>query len=787
MSSSSSPVNVKSGTVDISFSEKDNLISSTSKEESAFFVDEDATLIINSEGGKSLKIDSEEDVPAISGTGTIVLEDSNGHLKLNEANNLNNSTPEISVGTYQYKGTNPKYNAVLNNGEFSFELIGYVDSSGILFPNQMSSDNKLDFSARGIVKVYTKSVKTVSEEVVNGNYVIKYRTTQQDYTLIPPTLELLDGTQLLKGTDYQYDEDTKTLTIYGTAFAKENIRIFAHTEGEISYIAQSVEKTYTGEAFHIGIQLQESKFDIYYREGVAFSANPTEDELKAEGVFKNQHITKTDVCDTTIYFYIKAKPEYDDENYQPVRGSEKLIITKGVNEFIGAQLACKDVVLNSSPNPVIKSKWGTPEYLYYSDPEGNTPVDVSEIGTVTATYYVKAFVKETQNYDRIETDYLIRFEVFKTEVFTSTEKSFTPVSGTDTTLSMPANTAFSIYYDTTYNGGMKIEFSVPLSAGTKITLIDFSEEKAMYYVYFTKDTDVTDGKTQILMDSFYLMGDESTKLNPSNGDRISYQFCVEANQTDFVYMEVKFGEMTTITIEPLASRKTQFSEEPNKENNAIGTARIPISIDSRSAAFGGNTNVVTVRMSDFPDGAFIYLATNDGIIISPSLSNGIFVFDIGADKTENEYYLVIENLDDSKEYEIDLDVRICDMGSIMYPLADKSSTNHYEITLQYNRSSNVYIVMSDRVIEKGTMKIMFTPVIRSDIGEIYGGIYKKALTGGYELYAEVTPNNINIIRDESTGGYAIEVILVDTPLTEGTYKIKATVNGKECEYMFIVQ
>ena len=94
--------------------------------------------------------------------------------------------------------------------------------------------------------------------------------------------------------------------------------------------------------------------------------------------------------------------------------------------------------------------------------------------------------------------------------------------------------------------------------------------------------------------------------------------------------------------------------------------------------------------------------------------------------------------------------------------------------------------MSDRVIEKGTMKIMFTPVISGDIGEIYGGIYKKALTGGYELYAEVTPNNIQLIQTEA-GGYAIEVILVDTPLTEGTYKIKATVNGKECEYMFIVK
>ncbi|MBQ9744214.1 MAG: hypothetical protein IJW19_03725 [Clostridia bacterium] len=790
VSSDYSAINVSSGTLNLFYSEADNSVSSTKPGSSAIFIDEGATLKLNSTDGSSIKIDSPEGSPAISGTGTLVLKDGDGHLHLNEAFNDNNGVSNISVGTYEYTGTNADFTATLNDGEFSFELIGYV-SNGVLYAvSDMNEGNKENFSARGIIKIYTATVTEQSITVKNGDLVIVLGTTASDRVLVTPTVELVDGTILSLDTDYMFDAETKTLTIKGSAFQKGNMRIFASTIGEISYDAQDTSKVYNNEEHHIGMQVQTSKFDVYYSL-TEFPDNPDEAYLSGAGVFKNTHITRINVGSDTVYFYITANAEYADQNYIPVKGSRALTVTKGENEWQGQRLSCNDIVVNSTlnegVNPVVNAKWGTVKYKYYTSPTGDLDSEVSKdvIGLSVNTYYVKAYVEASPegNYDYIETDYLIRFNVFETNVFTSPEKSFTVVSGADKVIKMPANKAFSIYYEASYTVGMKLEFSVALDVGTKITLVDFSSTRAMYYAYSVQESDIIDGKTYITLDCFKLMADDSITVSPNA--HIKYQFCVEsAEGGEFERMIVSFGDMETVTVEPISAIEAGFTETPT-DKNVVGVAEIPIKITSNGASsISGYDNILSVRIPMLPDGSSIYLKTSDGIILYPRCVEGLYTFSLGpANMNGREYTLIIENLNNGEVYSVSADIRICTNEESMYSLSGRSSENSFTIILSYTSSSKVYITMDDRILEEGAQRVVFNTHMTGTIDTVSGGIYKKNANGGFDIYTDITPNNITY---EDTSGVVI-VNLLDAPLSVGTYKIIASVNGNLCEYMFIVQ
>ncbi|MBQ8392159.1 MAG: hypothetical protein IJX51_00150 [Clostridia bacterium] len=789
VSSDYSAINVSSGTLDLFYSEADNSVSSTKPGSSAIFIDEGATLKLNSTNGSSIKIDSPEGSPAIAGTGTLILSDGNGHLHLNEAFNNDNGVSNISVGTYEYSGTNADYTATLNDGEFSFELIGYV-SNGVLYAvSDMDGENRENFSARGIIKVYTDTVTEQSITVKDGDLIIVLGTTASDRNLVTPTVELVDGTILALDIDYMFDENTKTLTIKGSAFQKGNMRIFASTVGEISYDAQNTDRVYNNEEFHIGMQVQTSKFDVYYSL-TEFPDSPDAAYLEGAGVFKNTHITRINVGTDIIYFYITANEEYADQIYTPVKGNRTLTVTKGENEWQGQRLSCNDIVLNSTlnegVNPVATSKWGTVKYKYYTSPDGDdaTKVSVDTIGQSVNTYYVRAYVEASPdgNYDYIETDYLIRFYVFETNVFTSPEKSFNVVTGADKVIKMPANKAFSIYYEASYTAGMNLEFSVALDVGTKITLIDFSSSRAMYYAYTVQESDVVGGITCISLNSFKLMADDTITITPSS--HIKYQFCVEpAENGEFQRMMVSFGDMEKVTVEPISAIEASFSETPTNKN-VVGVAEIPIKITSNGASsISGYDNVLSVRIPRLPNGSSVYLKNSDGTILYPRCVEGLYTFSLGtANMNEREYTLIIENLNNGEDYSVSADIRICTEEESMYSLSGGNSANSFTITLKYTSSSKVYITMVDRILSVGSEEIVFNTHMTGTIDSISGGIYKKNANGGYDIYTEITPNNITF-EDTSS---SVTVNLVDAPLTEGTYKIIASVNGNSCEYMFIV-
>ena len=783
-----SAISVKTGNVNLNISEYDNAIS-THGGVPAISLGEKGKITIDTTGKESLKIDSVGQTPAISGTGTLVLNDEGGYLDLNKGNSTSGTAPQISVGTYEYNGSKAEYTAQLNNGEFSFDLIGYISQSGDLYDKtEMDADNKDNFYARGVRKVFTTTVnETIPIDdiyIKNGKYIVKVNATGTDQKMGDIVVVKSDGTPV-DPSYYSYNEATGELTVEKEAFVDGNIFVYAATEGEIPYEAHNRTYEYDGTGHEILIIVDTNRFNVYYSL-TPITVKPTDASL-LNGIKRDQ------AGATTVYYYISAKDGIEG-NYQDVYGSCTITVTEAENSFIG-RLICQDVLLGNTPNPRLTSKWGEVKFKYYTKSgDVYTEVDdISVIGThVGDVYYVKAYVDKSVsadtptllNYDAIETDYYIRFTVFETNVFASPDKVLHKITTPPQVIKMPANGAFTVYYETTYKTDMQLSFNVALPIGTKITFIDFSDEDKILVYYYQVDGNVINAdSTDIPLGNFILMGDE-TKFyeGVAVNDRVCYQFCIEADAMNLSNMKLSFSDMDVITVEPLLATDAYFSGSVDDMTDTVGTVRIPLSVYSEGAPYAGQHNILSVRVNNAPDGMYIALERNS--IITPAVRvDDIFIFDLGSlDIPSVTYTLILDNLVDATEYTVSADIRIRDRDKISYPLTGEKANNHMDIDVTFNQAGNIYpSIVGDKVIPTDTRELYVrVSSIERELDKMSVFIYKKDEQGTYVKYAAA-----RFVRDEASGDLIIS--FGNSSLPEGSYMLELELNGKVGAEYFIVQ
>lgn len=180
-------------------------------------------------------------------------------------------------------------------------------------------------------------------------------------------------------------------------------------EGIDHHINKNIEKYYTGEA----VTLQEDEIFLYQEYGDENDTLvPGEDFKIVEGSYENN----IDV--TTEDKMASVKVEGTGKYIGTVQ--VKFSILRAENEFVN-ELTCEDFVYDgvTAPDPEATAKFGTVKYRYAASETGEytdtVPMDAG-------TYYVKAYVEETKNYDGLESKEAAKFVVFKAKQPENTPK-----------------------------------------------------------------------------------------------------------------------------------------------------------------------------------------------------------------------------------------------------------------------------------------------------------------------------------------------------------------------------
>ena len=797
VSSPDSPIQVDSGTLNITTSESDDYIISTGS--SAISIAENATVNIDIEGVESLKLIGAAGDSAIKGEGTINITDDGGFLILNKGDN-SGIVPQISVGVYNYNSTisgKLPYTASLYDGNFEFELIGYVKDDVLYDVDVMSSTNRENFAARGVYKIYSDKVTDNqitsggNVTIEDGNYVLTLDTT--DDSQLQHFDVKIDGVSLKQGQDYTFTDNK--LIIYGKSFTGGNIVIEAVAYGQIGLNSYDYEDVFDNSYHSIELVIANaSNYTIYYS---------TEQELTIDNYLEKGSTTNPKFKDTinqTVYWFVID----NKKQYSPKNGSNKVIITKGTNEWEG-RLSCTDVVYDATnpnvPEPSISSKWGTVKYVYYESDQTTIIDDVSFLPV--GTYYVRAYV-ETEfgiygniNYDYMITDYYIRFNVFETSIFTESFKSYDKANDAKTRVDVPFNGAFTEYYQFISTNNMKIGFTTdtvnPLNVGTEIIMISYPTDGsvvASYYYYVVKESDINGNNIFIELSNFVSMGDKSTNYSYPIDTAVNLQFALEFGQdyNNGSELSVRIVDNNNVNITDVVAIGKTRREYCTITNTTPTVQPGFISIPFHVVAYGVGTKLVSYEINNaegnFKLDEISVMLSNGYISTFPTAVYGnhvIFMYDT-TDITGLDGYLLIDNLP-AGIYNVKADVRIlANEEDHLYPLGNQNIENHVEVnnivvTEYIKPILQITDVRGDRLVNGYLELTVFLNSSLQIDNSLTVTLYEKTANGyiASNYGVAYTLNETN----ES-------VLVTARALHSGTYRLVFAIGNATCYYNFIV-
>lgn len=822
VSSAEAPIDVQSGTLNVTSTESDDYIIST--QGPAITVAEDATLCLRTSGMASLKVIGAEGSSAIKGQGIAIIEDEGGFLVLNEE--TNDAVPQLSVGTYEYKSTSSgemPYTAELYDGRFTFTLIGYIKGNVLYGVDDTLDGNRENFSARGISESFTNAISENGYVNEKGEYVVTLKTKDAN-AIGSPVLKVETG-ETVSADNYNWNPivdgngvtSSGTLTIKGSAFVDGNITIFAASKGALPYASYDYEGVYDTREHDIFISVFDTeRFKIFYTVDEVVYASWTGDEvIKELSVEEWANPLFTDVGEYIVYWYIYDTMTGED-HFGSVRGHNSVIIKKGTNAWDNT-LVCPDVVLGNYPNPSISSKWGTPIYEYYSRSEVDgqyvyTKIDDESYVNNEGIYYVKAYVPGTSNYDLIETNYYIRFRVFKTNVFTSPISSLTKVNGAETNLMIPVNGSFSIYYqfNSTSDMSLKIVSSqsyagTVIQGGIEIVMIDFKDDgTARYYYYVVKDSDIkVENPYELIIDltSFKAMnGNDENYALPVTQEKTNLQFAIQIPEdnierdiisvylmNDITASEVFDKVSIDITTDGVES-EIEFAPAGSEYANEVD---LEFSISSNDATTKSKivSFVVTKAGEKYPlHDTTISLNGN----IKPSIVIGNrVVFDLGSGSADNMTYVLELGNIESGTYEIFGYIDLVDKENYDYLYLNSSGVEKTYVTVEVkdkiNAQMDVYEKDFQRIIDSKDDMLLNLQLSTNDLVNGIEVSYTRKVNGVYGNYTsilEVSP----IAPTEGT--IAKQLVQIDLSsfnnLVDGTYRIKFVQGTTVCYYNIIV-
>lgn len=807
--SSNSCLSILSGKVTLETGESNDIIHS--QNQSAIYIEENAELVINSDGNDAIKISTQDtSISPVSGKGKVVFNNQEGYFKILSSN----GTPGFSVGIYECSGRN-EVTAELFVGEFEFELIGYIQTkSGVttLYDSSVDmSSNKDPFAARGVYKVLNgvTASKSSSANVVDGNYVINLTATGTDAVL--GEIYLTQGNNTLhEGVYYKIEKSSDgkscVLTIYGSSFEDGNIMIFAASDQLIAYQIISYSGSYDGLDHGISVAVNTNQFIVTYSteiDGVYTTTNPTIRDVTPIGGIK---------------VYIKIDPIKSDTNYIPVSGVYGTItITQGTNEFLNT-LSCPDVIYENgaahSPTPSITAKWGTVTYKYYKDKDCTIIANTFEKETY---YYVKAFVSKglgsdgtTINYQAISTNYAIRFRVVEVLIRTQPSKSLSKVNGTATSITVPLNGAFTVLYKATASSldNMTLRFdnnnvsstveAVPV--GTKITFIDFNQEYGVnqYYYYYVSASDISGTSVIIKLNQFIKMGTKNTTYTKDQQNiAVEFQFCIEFPETRKNSGEISVsltgtsdGSIKTINVIPTVQSK----EEISITNTTFKENKYSVDLQVKSNSVKAKQVLVVYLDTNNINDLDFKLINPTGAEIQLIYSTGKYLYFLLASSStiDNKYTFIVENIGEASVNIslIKFNIRSTD-SDVPYVLEGSSQTNSVstqnitidsllKIEFIAKIADDKYLITQDESI-KFSFKVNENNGKIIDYSQLTVTIYRKNQMGVYE---SITNPIVWIFGERE-----VAVDSLDKYLPDGyaSYKLIFNYKGVESTVYFVIK
>ncbi len=806
--SQSSAFVVESGSLNLSFGEKDNMIHSI--DASPIEIRENAELNLSTEGKESIKLStSAQKTPIIIGAGTLNLNNSGGFLTIQDTKPETSGVNQIAVGQYNFEGENDNFSTELYKGQYSYTVIGFMQENTLHSINETPDDNKM-FSARGIYEIFDKNELSASSPLVNNGaltYTLTVKNADNTMGMYKITNDQgQDITNELKSAGKIKSTDkTLTVEIDGEYFKNGNITINAAVNNQIAYnVIVPDNPLYDGNGHGITVMLDESLFQVYYSEEKITAPDPT----------KTTPILKTNVAEYTVYFYIceRANNPDPEREYEPAWGQASFRIIQSENAWL-SELTCADIICGTTPTANAVSRWGEVSYTYYYGEAVITPAEIAAMqGTPEdpLEFSVIATVEGTDNYKRMESKRIYFYAIVLSAYAQSGRQLDKIVDGETGTLTIANSGAFSVYFSSTGSGvESNIQVGTALPIGTNVTLMVLSENKARYYFDTVAEADISDQKTTLKLNEFSLMGDQGTAYQPPEGESVEYQFCFEYRGLSGGTFTVCLNNQTKVA--PTINCELSWLEQLQAIQTAQGTeekivveggySEIQIKVKPKIAGTGYKFLAFTVAGTDAHSNEFslvnmetalsVQLDNNHISELQPIASSDDFLlFRMGlpSETVDRNYTLVISNVPEGA-YTLDI---TCDVR-----MSETDFTNHYALfgaNQENHKASRVTVTVSektvidvslpdhDRLISSGNDTPVFELHANEPLAEttVSVSIYKKN-GKNYEAF-------LRAVSIRLTDGNKIELSSeIIAQLENGTYRIQFDYGGATCYYNIVVQ
>ena len=777
-------ITVESGTLNMNFGEYNNMIHSVSG--APIYIEENGSFSLTTNEKDSIQFSSGA-TSVVLGAGTLSLSDLGGFLTMMAPD----GTTQITVGTFEFQGTNKEYSSKLykESEDYSYTVIGFIQN-GVLYPldvDPVSSSNTNFFAARGILEIYQGI--TATSKLVGQNLVMNFKTTDSSVDI--GYIRIFDsaGNLIFDSKSYAARAvigNTFEYSIDGSAFVDGNLTVYAAAKGLISYAVVPYSGEYDGKAHGITVELDTTLFYVTYL-------------LNIDGVWVEQTSAPTFTDAGSYLVGVKVDGINPDDNYQTAYDytKGKVTITQADNAW-KVQISCQDVIKGGVPTPSASATWGTDQITYtYYDADGNVINDVSalEVGT----YYVTATIAEHNNYKPLESD-RIRFKVFITAVYAMDGKhldKLDPSSATTSALVIRNNGAFSVYYETSSEAASSVlKLTAALPIGTSITMITFDDALNAEY-YFRKiveaDVNTTANTTTVLLNSFTKMGDAtSSYIAPSNGTSVKYQFCIEYENFNVVPFDIELNGAIKQQIQAPITHVAYFSELSGSDLAVSESANgeFNVSVKPTVAASSGNKllafriNAVTGSLSNVQ--VTLSESGTTAAPLTPIYACGdMYVFNIGGVNVTaiNSVYTLNVSGVQTGTYTVTSHLRIVDVAEApQYAFGSSTSKNTVSesVTVTTAAKLRLYVELASgsRVISAADANTLVFNVSASEaVSSLNVTVYKKNQYGSYQA---LTSQSAAV-----TNGKLTQVISANS-LTPGTYRLAFELNGTVYNYNVIV-
>ena len=583
-------IEVDKGTVNATASSFDNNLASTGY--SAILVQQGAAFDLSVSGTDSLYIGSSGTTYSpIGGSGDIGIIQNGGFLTLSSGENQQITARNYTYQTNSLTGALP-YSVRMTDGA----LVGYHNGSKLTAVGAAQTvSSQTTFTACAVSYALPNNVTVPTHSITaNGDLGVIF---SEDVTVQSVKRDGVDVSE--------FSVVSNTLTIDHSA-AYGNLEITLRKEGTISCKAADYSAEYTGNAhsFTIAVGYPVEAKVQYSTDNINWSETPP---------------TMTNVGNKTVYWKITAA------GFNPLEGENAFTVTKGTNQWT-VDLTCPSVQYGSSPSPNAQAKWGEATYSYYAASDLSQPL--SEAPKEAGSYYVKAAVAATDNYDTMQSDF-VPFTIETTVIYSTSGKIIDQLSVKDgvpisTAVSTPANGAFTVSYGFFYipnstSTPLALQLSEALPKGTKLTMLDICpshRDKPRFFYYTVPDG----GTASIKSTDFYQMGSTAhgtfENADATTAREVQYQLCVEFPKSDSATgsftiqlmqgsQEIDKTMVTVTRTAPVTAGVLSFSAAAG-ERQLSATASV--------SGISGSSNVLAVSLLDsagnavsFPAGADITL------------------------------------------------------------------------------------------------------------------------------------------------------------------------------------